>query len=162
MPVTTIESLSREARVWIFAADRPLSDAAPLLHAVDDHLASWHAHGVPLLCAREWREGRVLVIAVDESATGASGCSIDGLFRVIARTQGQAGADLLASGRVVWRDATGVLRVDTRATFEQYIASGLVTADTMVLNTLADTLGEWNDQAETAAGASWAAPMLSR
>jgi hypothetical protein len=155
-----MDQLPDRSRVWVFVADQPVRDATPLLNAVDAHLADWKAHGMPLLCARAWQDDRVLVVAVDEAATGASGCSIDGLFRAIGRVQGQVGADLLASGRVVWRGADSALNVAMRAEFERRATAGEITAVTPVLDTLAETLGAWRQTGEAPAGDSWVRTLL--
>jgi hypothetical protein len=160
MPRIAFSDIHDRARLWVFAADRPVSDVTPLLAAVDAHLGQWAAHGVPLLCARDWRDDRFLAIAVDEAATGASGCSIDGLFRTISRVQSQVGADLLASGRVAWRDADGAIRVTPRGEFESLATSGTITADTPVFATLAESVGAWRSQCESPARDSWAAALL--
>lgn len=160
MPRIAFSDIHDRARLWVFTADTSVADATPLLDAVDAHLAQWAAHGVPLLCARDWRDERLLVIAVDEAATGASGCSIDGLFRTISRVQSQVGADLLGSGRVAWRDADGAVRVHARAEFESLAARGAITPDTPVLATLAETVGEWRTAGENPARSSWASSLL--
>lgn len=161
MPRIDFSAIPDRARLWVFVADVPVTDPAPLLSAVDGHLAQWAAHGVPLVCARAWRDGRFLAIAVDEAATGASGCSIDGLFRTIGRVQSAVGADLLASGRVAWRDERGDIRVAPRADFESAAASGSVDADTLVYETLVDTVGEWRANFERPAGESWVKALLT-
>src|SRR4030095_4691373 len=104
-----LNSLPDDARVWVFGAAAELTASASerLLGAVDDFLAQWNAHGSPLLCGREWREGRFLAIGVDQSTAGASGCSIDGLFRTLARLEPELGTSLLGGGRVYYRDHEG-------------------------------------------------------
>ncbi len=160
MPYTPFSELPARARLWVFIADRAVADAAPVLDAVDAHLSQWAAHGVPLVCARDWRENQFLAIAVDEAATGASGCSIDGLFRTISRAQTQVGADFLASGRIAWRAANGEVRVSTRAEFESLVASGSVSAETPVFETLIGNVGEWRDQFERRAAESWVSDLM--
>lgn len=160
MPRIEFSAIPDRARLWVFVADVPVNDPAPLLDAVDGHLAEWNAHGVPLVSSREFRDDRFLAIAVDEAATGASGCSIDGLFRTIGRVQSQVGADLLASGRVAWRDASGAIRVSTRAEFESLAVQGAVTSHTRVYGTLAETVGEWRTRFETSASESWARALV--
>ena len=160
MPRIDFASIPERARLWVFVADVPVADPSPLLAAVDAHLAQWAAHGVPLVCGRDWRDDRFLAIAVDEAATGASGCSIDGLFRTIGRVQSQIGADLLASGRIAWRDGHGAIRVSTRADFESLAAAGTVTAHTRVYETLVDSVGEFRSRFERSAGESWVRELL--
>ena len=160
MPRIDFSSIPERARLWVFVADVPVADPAPLLQAVDAHLAQWNAHGVPLVCGRDWRDDRFLAIAVDEAATGASGCSIDGLFRTIGRVQSQINVDLLASGRVAWREPNGQIRVSTRAEFEALAASGAVDANTRVYETLVETVGEWRTRFERPAAESWVRALL--
>ncbi len=160
MPRTEFSALPDRARLWVFVADRAVTAPQPVLDVVDAHLSQWAAHGVPLLCAREWRDDHFLAIAVDEAATGASGCSIDGLFRSISRVQPQVGADLLGSGRVAWRDESGTIRVAPRAAFESLAAQGRVTDTTSVFETVVETVGEWRKTFERPASESWVQGLL--
>lgn len=162
MPVVPFDSLPDDARCWVFVADRPVPPVRSpmLLDAVDHHLARWAAHGVPLVCARDWHDDRFLVVAVDEAATGASGCSIDALFRVIATVQPRLGADLLGGGRIAWRAQDGQIVVSDRADFEALALQGAIAPDAPVVNTLAETVGDWRHRRESPAGASWAASLL--
>jgi hypothetical protein len=162
MPVVPFASLPDSARCWVFVADKPVpATRAPLLlDAVDRHLAGWAAHGVPLVCARDWQFDRFLVIGVDEAATGASGCSIDALFRVVAGVQGQLGADLLGGGRIAWRAQDRQVVVSDRADFEALALQGAVAPDAPVFGTLAETVGEWRRDRERPAAESWVAALL--
>lgn len=163
MPRINFADLPDHARVWVFTADRALDAAAAetLLRAVDTHLEQWAAHGTPLVCARDWRERRFLAVGVDEAATGASGCSIDGLFRVIGGVQPALRADLLASGRIAWRSQDGQVMVTGRDDFEALAIQGAVEPDTPVFNTLAETVGEWRHAFEQPAAASWVRGLLA-
>src|SRR4051812_43908654 len=102
MPRVPFDSLPSDARVWVFGAASELTPTASdrLLGAVDDFLAQWNAHGSPLASGRELRDNRFLAIGVDQSTEGASGCSIDGLFRTLARLEPELGTSLLGGGRV--------------------------------------------------------------
>src|SRR6187431_2487645 len=104
MPQISFDAMPPSARVWVFGAAAPVTGAAAdaLLAAVDGHLAQWKAHGTPLVCARDWRDNRFLAVAVDEAATDASGCSIDGLFRVLGQVEHQIGTSITDGGAVFW------------------------------------------------------------
>jgi len=149
--------LPDDARVWVFAADVELSasQAGLLLGEVDAFLRDWEAHGEPLTCARDWRENRFLAVGVDQSATGASGCSIDGLFRTFKAIAPAIGTNLLAGGRVFWRDGTGAAQVTDRAGFKRMASEGTVGSETRVFDTTVETAGGWRDRFEVAAGTSW-------
>ena len=96
MPLVPLGSLPDDARVWVFTAERALApvEAEAVLGTVDAFLGAWAAHGRPLRSARELRESRFLIIAVDEAAAGASGCSVDALVREIRGLEPQLGVTL--------------------------------------------------------------------
>jgi len=161
MPQVEFSALPARARLWVFGADSPLSEEmrVRLLAAVDAHLAQWAAHGVPLVCARDWREDRFLAIGVDEAATGASGCSIDGLFRVLAVLQSELGTALMGGGRVYWRDRGGAVQRGDRADFTAAAARGEVRGDTPAFDTTITTVGEWRTAFEKPVAQSWHARL---
>jgi hypothetical protein len=162
MPAVAFDSLPRHARVWVFAADTVLnaSAEAALLREVDGFLAEWNAHGHPLTCARAWRDGRFLAIGVDQSTAGASGCSIDGLFRVLQRLQPELGANLLPGPRIFWRGADGVIASTVRSEFSRLASSGAVSAATPVFDTSLTTAADWRERFERPAGESWHGALL--
>jgi hypothetical protein len=162
MPITSFASLPDDARVWVFAADRPITGAAAarLLGEVDAFLARWQAHGNPLTCARDWRDDRFLAIGVDQSTAGASGCSIDGMFRVLQGLERQLGTSMVSGGRVSFREAGGEIRSASRDEFEELAAAGRVSGDTPVFDATVTTKGEWRDRFEVRAADAWHASLL--
>ena len=162
MPRVSFDSLPDDARVWVFgAADEISGDAGDrLLGAVDDFLSQWNAHGSPLVCGREWRDGRFLAIAVDQSTAGASGCSIDGLFRTLARLEPELGTTMLGGGRVYYRDANGRVNVSTRTAFNALAHDGRVGPDTPVFDTSITTAGAWRERFERPVRESWQAELI--
>lgn len=162
MPNVSFDTLPSSARVWVFGAAAPVVGAAleQLLRIVDDHLRDWRAHGTPLVCARVWRDDRFLAIAVDEAATGASGCSIDGLFRTLAGAESQIGTSLVGGDMIFWRDTAGTVQMATRSAFVAAAANKLVVTDTSVFDTAVTTVGEWRSQFERPARESWHARLI--
>jgi hypothetical protein len=163
MPAVPFETLPAAARVWVFASDRPLApeQAELLLETVDAYLDEWRAHGHPLTCARAWREGRFLAVAVDQSDAYASGCSIDGLFRTLQQLQPRLGASLVGGGRVFFRAADGAIQSVPRDEFARLCESGEVTGATPVFDPTVATAGEWAARFETEAASSWHSALLT-
>lgn len=157
MPTVSFDTLPDSARVWVFGAASPVTgDAASrVLQTVDAHLAVWRAHGVPLVCARDWRDDRFLAVAVDEQASHASGCSIDALFRQLQTVEAELSVSLVPSGLVYWRRSSGDIVAADRAAFRAAIAAGDAGPDTPVFDTLITTVGEWRAQFERPARDSW-------
>jgi hypothetical protein len=161
MPVVPFESLPDAARVWIFGSDRPLTEegTTALLRGVDDHLVSWKAHGEPLTVGSQFRDGRFLVVAVDQSTAGATGCSIDGLFRVLQKLESEVGANLVGGGRVFYRGAESVVQSTTRDAIPELVRAGTITKDTVVFDTSITDLGKFRSGFEKRAKESWIAEL---
>jgi hypothetical protein len=162
MPQVPFDSLPSDARVWVFGAVRDLTQPASerLLDAVDAFLAQWNAHGSRLTCAREWRDGRFLAIGVDQSAAGASGCSIDGLFRTLARLEPELGTSLLGGGRVYYRDHEGHVNAATRKSFGELAREGRIGPETPTFDTSVTTASAWREQFERPVRESWHAQLI--
>lgn len=162
MPRVEFENLPDSARTWVFAADRNLSSSQSnqLLNAVDEFLGQWKAHGSPLTVGRDWREGRFLTIAVDQSTAGASGCSIDGLYRLLKSIEARVGADLVSGGKILFRDRSGAIQSASRGDFVNLAAKGEVTPATRVFDPTVISLGEWRANFEGDAAHGWHAALI--
>ena len=162
MPTVSFDSLPDASRVWVFGSDRALSgaDADRLLAEVDRFLAQWKAHGVPLTCARDWRDEHLLTIGVDSTQEGASGCSIDGLFRVLQSIERPLGCRLVGGGRVFYRDAEGRVQCVDRAELASLASSGVITDETAVFDTGLTTMGAWRARFEAPAHTTWVKQLL--
>ena len=163
MPRVEFDSLPDDARVWVFGADRALTpeERRRLLAVVDAHLDRWAAHGEPLTSARDWRHDRFLTIGVDQRTAGASGCSIDALFRQLQALERELGASLVGGGRVFWRTTAGEVRSADRAEFADRARRGEITPSTRVFDPTVSTLGDWRRSFERAAAESWHSALLS-
>jgi hypothetical protein len=80
-----------ESRMWIFQADRKLTDADKnyLSQTFDRFFPTWTSHEKPMKAAHALLKDFFLVIALDQTQAGASGCGIDKLMHVI-RSAGEA------------------------------------------------------------------------
>jgi hypothetical protein len=162
MPLVKLENLPDDARTWVFGANKTLEATASetLLSEVDRFLSQWKAHGSPLTVGRDWKYGRFLTVAVDQSTAGASGCSIDGLFRTLKALEPKLGASLVTSGLVFYRDAGGAIRSVDREGFTALSAEGKIQPDTGVFDPTVTTLGEWRARFQLDAAKSWHAGLL--
>lgn len=157
MPLVEFDSLPADARVWVFAATHPLAESSvdTFLGAVDAFLTSWKAHGHPLRTSRDFRDRQFLAIGVDQSTEGASGCSIDGLFRALQEVQSRVDRNFLTGGRIYWRGADGTVKNGTRGEFGRE-----ATGETLVFDTTVTTADGWRRGFERAARDSWHERLL--
>jgi len=158
-----ISSLPPEARTWCFGVSALPSepDVERLREALEVFLDRWTAHRADLRAGFDWLSDGFLVIAVDESTTGASGCSIDALTTEIRGLERILGIDLLDASPVWYRDSSGCVKRITREEFRQQAADGSITEDTRVFDLTVEHLGailsgDW----EVEAGNSWHARLL--
>lgn len=163
MPIVEFEGLPDSSQVWVYGADREIGVEGEkrLLQAVDQFLAQWKAHGVPLHSGRHWDEGRFLTIAVDREREGASGCSIDGLYRSLKALEPSLGANIVTSGLVFFRARDGRIRAVTRDEFSDLAGKGEIGAESEVFDLSVITLGEWRARFSSHAANSWHASLMS-
>jgi hypothetical protein len=142
MPRQLFQHLPDSARLWVFAAARPLdaTERDALLSAVDAFLDQWNAHRVPLDCARELRYGQFLVVGVDQEGAGVSGCSVDALVRTMKGLGQQLGVELVDHASVFYRDGASIRRV-TRDDFADAATRGAITPETVVFDNTVPTVG---------------------
>ena len=86
-----------QSRIWIYAAEHKLTNDQEnhILKSISDYLQNWEAHKVPLTAGVTILENRFIVVALDESENGASGCSIDTLQKLIQNLEKELSVSLL-------------------------------------------------------------------
>ena len=157
MPRTDFDHLPSEARVWIFAAERSLTEPeqVQLLSEVDRFIDQWGAHDRPLTAGRELRCDRFLFVAVDQRKAGPSGCSIDALVRQMKALERDLGVELVNHTPVLFRQGAAIVRVP-REGFAKLATAGDVDPETTVFDNSVTSLGEVRaGRWETRAADSW-------
>ena len=143
MPRTSFEELPPDARLWIFAAERPLSgeESSRVLSETDAFIEQWSAHGIALMAGRELRYNQFLLVGVDERAAGVSGCSVDALVRRMRQLEGALGVELVNNGPVLYREGNVIERV-SRERFAELAAAGTVGPNTRVFDNTLTRVGD--------------------
>jgi len=164
MSVIQIEDLPDSSRTWVFASDRTLDPAESkiLMKEVDAFLHQWKAHGAELTSGRDWRYGRFLTVAVDQSTAGASGCSIDGLFRALKSLEPKLEASLVTSGLIFYCDENGAVQSVTRERFSALGAQGKIGSQTRVFDPTVTSLLEWRARFVLDLKDSWHARLIKQ
>jgi len=157
VPIVPFDELPPDARLWIFGAERPLSEAerVRVIGEVDAFIRQWTAHDAPLTTARDVRYDQFIFVAVDERAAGVSGCSIDALVRRMKVLQAELGVELVNHAPVLYRNENGIARV-SRERFIGLVESGSVNLQTVVFdNTLASVGAVRDGRWELPVSDSW-------
>ena len=157
MPRIDVDQLPEDARVWIFAAERPLTEAEQdqVLAEVDRFIARWSAHDVPLTAGRQLRYDRFLFVAVDQRQAGPSGCSVDALMRQMKSLERELSVAFVDHAPVLFRQGAAIERAP-RQQFAALVAAGTVSLETTVFDNSLTRLGDVRDgRWETPAADSW-------
>jgi len=113
----SFDQLPPHARVWIYQADRPLTDAE--LTRVQPALAqfadAWTSHGRTLHASAALLHHQFLVLGLDEQAANASGCSIDASVRFVRQLEEALGVSLLEKSQLAFLVDGQVQLLDRRA-----------------------------------------------
>ena len=142
-----LAALPDDARVWVFAADRPLDAAAraAVRARVAAFTSGWRSHGRPVAAGAAWAADGVLAvggaISPEEMNAGVSGCGIDAMTHAVEQAAADAGFEWLGGLSVVYFDGAEP-RAAERPTFRRLAREGAVGPGTPVLDLTATTVGE--------------------
>ena len=152
---------SENSRVWVYQADRKLSDkeVEQINVLLNDFTTAWTAHNNQLKAKGEIRYNRFIVLIVDESQAGASGCSIDKSVRFVKDIEAQFGINLLDRFNLAYKEGSEVLS-SPRHQFEEKIKQGSINTETIVYNNMVQSLAELNTKWEFTFKDSWHIQLL--
>ena len=163
MSQTSFTSLPDDARVWCFAVE---PEPAPrqverLLDAMQQFVGDWTAHRRDLTAGIAWIHHRFLLVGLDESRAGASGCSIDALMHRLSELEEELDVSLTDGASVWFRDADGIIRSASREEFGRLATAGRVDAATPVFDlTVPDAGGIRAGRLERPASETWHSRLL--
>jgi hypothetical protein len=149
-------TLPGQARVWVYQSNRPWQAPAEaqLARTLTAFCETWAAHGAPLRASFQALHRQFIVLAADETAQHASGCSIDASVQILKQVQQPLGIDLfdrrqaafLIDGQVV------LYPIDQVA---KQIASGALQESTLYFNNVVPDVGTWKTEWLLPLGRSW-------
>jgi hypothetical protein len=139
---------SPESRVWIYQADRELSDqeADQIGRLLQEFTASWVSHNRQLLSTGALLYNRFVVLMVDESRADASGCSIDKSVHFLKQLEEQFGISLFERMTFAWLDQAGSIWTADRDEFARMYMDGRITAETLVFDHLVSTRQQFEEE----------------
>jgi hypothetical protein len=107
----SFDSLPSSSRIWIYQADRALStnDQNFIADYLTAYCDEWSAHGQPLKTSFTILHDHFVILSVDESAYGTSGCSIDTSVNAIRAIAQKTGADFFNRELIAFKKDSIVL-----------------------------------------------------
>jgi hypothetical protein len=147
---------SQQSRVWIYQADKKLTDQEALLiqQELDKFATGWTAHNNQLKAKGEVRYNRFLILVVDESQAGASGCSIDKSVHFMKQIEQHFNINLFDRFNLAYREGEEILSLPRHA-FEDMLKQGKINTETIVYNNMVQNLTELESKWEVPFKNSW-------
>jgi hypothetical protein len=154
--LTNFSQLPDEARVWIYQANRPFttSEIEELKPLLDNFLNHWTAHGSSLKAGYDLPYSRFIVIGLDQSAGGATGCSIDASVHFIQEIEQKFDIVLLDKMNVTFKNGQYLAHKEL-IDFKKMAKAKSVSPETIVYNNLVQTVGDYKENWEVPAKDSW-------
>ena len=154
--MTSFDQLPDAARVWIYQASRPLTDAelsaaAPVL---TQFVADWTSHGRALQAGAAFFQQQFLVIGLDESQAGASGCSIDASVHFVRALEEKWGVGLLDKSQLAFL-VNDAVQLRDRRELRVAAAQGELSADSLYFDNTIATVGQLRAAWPAPAGQTW-------
>lgn len=145
-----------ESKVWIYQSNRPFntSEISALNAKCSSFVETWTAHNQQLKAGFEIKYNRFIILVVDETLTGASGCSIDKSVHLMKEIEQDFQVNLFDRFHVAWKDGNEVKSVD-KSEFEVLLANGIIHENTIVFNNLVKNYYEYLKNWETPFHNSW-------
>ncbi|MGB5553895.1 MAG: ABC transporter ATPase [Flavobacteriaceae bacterium] len=155
------DTLPDDARVWIYQGNRSLTEneLKEIKVALDSFIQQWTAHGSELKAGYELRYQRFIVIALDQSKTSASGCSIDASVHFIQQLEKQYNIELLDKMNVSYKQGD-FIAYKSLVDFKKMARQKAVSKNTIVFNNLVANKLEYSEHWEVPAAESWHARFM--
>jgi len=155
-------NISENSRVWIYQSNREFSEQekGQIEHLLTEFTSQWQAHGFQLTAHAEIRYNRFIILMVDESQAGATGCSIDKSVKLMQQLESTYSVNLFDRFNIAFKKGHEVLSAD-RNEFEELIQKGIINEDSIVFNNLVQTKKELDLNWEIPFKNSWHTKVFS-
>lgn len=148
--------LPEHSRIWIYQSNRSFTDAEQeeIKEALNSFLTEWTAHGSELHAGFEMKYKRFIVIGLDQTSAGASGCSIDASVHFIQTLEKKYNVELMDRMNVSFKQGEFIAYKPLKD-FKKMAKDKSVSPNTIVFNNLVATKQEYLEHWEVPASESW-------
>ncbi len=139
-------NFSPDSKIWIYQADRLLSDVETAIvnEKTASFTAQWISHNNDLKAMGACLHQLFLVLMVDESQAGASGCSIDKSVRFVKSMEDELGVSFFNRLKFSFFDENKNIQIVDKQSFKQFFLEEKINSDTLVFDTLVQNKREFD------------------
>jgi len=159
--LTNYESLPDTTRVWIYQSSRPFTpvELESLLPQLRQFTAEWVSHNQALKAFAQVYHQRFIVLMVDESQAGASGCSIDKSVYYMKQLEAEYQVNLFDRLTFSYKDGDEI-RLAPKDEFAALYREGKINDQTLVFDNLVKNKGEFESRWVLPLEESWHKRMV--
>jgi len=150
------DSFPPDSRVWVYQSNKKFdsSQLEILNNSLEGFIKNWTAHNQALKASYQIRYDRFIILMVDESLAGASGCSIDASVHFMEKLEKLCGIDLFDRMLFAFESEKEVVCLGKKE-FESALQMGRITRETIVFNNLVRTKSELDSMWRVPLKESW-------
>jgi hypothetical protein len=152
-----IASFPENSKVWVYQSDREFTSEEKdyISEKLYTFISGWESHGRKLEGTFEIRFNRFIILAVDESISDASGCSIDKSVVIIREIAAHTGTNLLDRSLVAYRNASSPIHIVKFNEISAAVKQSIITPETLIYNNTITSLQELQKNWEIPAKNTW-------
>jgi hypothetical protein len=157
------EKIHDRARIWIYQANRKFNseETKIISQALSAFTEGWLVHGSPIQASFDLRYEQFVILAADEQANAASGCSIDDSVRTLKRLGGELDINFFDRSIVAFRNGENVFTLGS-SDLKEKLKEGIWNKESLVFNNLVGTKGDLNQAWLVPAASMWLKRYLPR
>lgn len=150
------------AKVWVYQANRNLEEreVIEIQEQMDQFTMQWESHGLPVQGFGRVFFGNTLIFIADEEKSGVSGCSTDGMVRVVKSIERQYQINLFDRMLLMFYVKEKYQRLPMNQV--QYaIDEGYLQKDTLYFDVSVHTYAQLRDRYVIPISESWIAAQVT-
>lgn len=142
--INNIDSHHPDSKLWIYTIKEIISEetAIRIVKSIEAFCQNWTAHNKELRAFWNMYDNRIILLGVDEHLNQASGCSIDKSVHLLQDLENELNITIFDRMLFSYSDGNKIQTL-SRDEFQSGIDENIINSDTMVINTLAKNLQEW-------------------
>ncbi len=149
--------LTGESKVWIFVADRQLSESesGSIGAELSQFADNWLSHGKLLKSSAELLYNRFLFFAADEEGERMCGRAIDAIVRFVKELEARYSVSLLDRNQMAYVNHTGKVQNCKLTELNGLLEKGEITSETKVFNNMVSNKNQFEKEWLVPLSESW-------
>ncbi len=159
--IIPFDKIADSSKIWIYQSSRAFKkqEQDQIESAAKEFIGQWAAHGKDLSAAFAIKHDQFLIMAVDEGANLATGCSIDSSVGFMRSIGSEFNVDLFDRSKIAFI-LNDNIQIESLNNFKNKVKSGEISDSAIVFNNAVTVKSELREKWMLPLGESWAGRFL--